>query len=57
MKKKITLVLIVIIIIACTLFVLLKNNKLVSSKPIFDNTYIIETDDQFKTLQNDGESY
>ena len=57
MKKKITIILIIIIIIACTLFILLKNNKLVSNKYIFDNTYVIETDDQLKTLQNDGGSY
>ena len=57
MKKKITIILIIIIIIACILFILLKNNKLLSSKSIFDNTYVIETDDQFKTLQNDGGSY
>ena len=57
MKKKIALVLIIIIIIACTLLILIKNNKLISSKSTFDSTYIIETDDQFKTLQNDGGSY
>ena len=57
MKKKITVVLIIIIIVASTLFILLKNNKIVSSKSIIDNTYVIETDDQFKTLKNDGESY
>ena len=57
MRKKITVVLIIIIIVASTLFILIKNNKLIPSKSTFDNTYVIETDDQLKTLQNDGGSY
>lgn len=57
MKKKIAKVIIIIIIIGCALFIVLKNTKSTSKNTEFDEIYIIETDDQFKKIKDDGESY
>lgn len=57
MKKKILIILIVAIIIGCTIFIVINNQKTVSSNFLFDEEYTIETDDQFKTLKNDGGSH